>query len=129
MWGNATPGRTNLLIPQLLELCDKYNCLGAIHPWLDPKMDSAIKENTRYLELGDENDKWSFAGLTYLAFLVEDSELFRVATASMLYHNSPMEIAGALTCFVTDNRGDAFRTKLIGEARSSSFHYFANSIY
>ncbi len=115
----------NILLPGLVKLCDKYDCLGSIHPWLDPKMDPATKKSTTYLEPSSDK-KWSFAGSAFLAYLVDDSELFRVATASMLYYSAPTEIAIAFNCLFADKRAGEVRTKLTGERSSSSYDSHAN---
>jgi hypothetical protein len=82
-------------LPGLLEFCDKYNSLGSIHPWLRPELEQLVKEKTRLLgkEMGT---KMGFAGLTHLSYLLHDPELFRVATASLIYYHSPEDFCSDL---------------------------------
>jgi hypothetical protein len=85
-----------LALPGLLEFCDKYDSLGSIHAWLRPEVEQLVKEKTRLLgkEMGS---KMGFAGLTLLSYLLHDPELFRVATASLIYYHSPEDFCSDLT--------------------------------
>ncbi|KAJ9615081.1 hypothetical protein H2200_001155 [Cladophialophora chaetospira] len=82
----------------LLEFCDKYDCLRSLHPWLDAGMAEDVKEKTRFLDKELEG-KLGFAALAGLSYLINDSELFRIATASLIYYKQPDRVVAVLEPF------------------------------